>query len=74
MIRFAAIYPAVGLLLKLLQLIKPSLAARRVAHLAFTQAKTEKRLERKTERKDIMTYASLPLPEGPSPFRDFHLT
>ena len=57
--RFAAMYPAARLLLKFLRLIKPSLAARRVAHLAFTKAKIEKRLQRKTDRKDFMTYVSL---------------
>lgn len=62
--RFAAMYPATRLLLQILRLIKPSLAARRVTHLAFTKAKIEKRLQRKTDRKDFMTYVSL------SPARD----
>lgn len=56
-IRFAATYPVVGLLFKLLQFIMPSFAAKRAAHMAFTETKLDKRLDRKTNRKDFMTYA-----------------
>jgi hypothetical protein len=58
LIRFAATYPIVGLFFKLLQPIMPSFAAKRAAHLAFTEGKTNERLERETDRKDFMTYAS----------------
>ncbi|KAM0806079.1 putative benzoate 4-monooxygenase cytochrome P450 [Usnea florida] len=56
-IRFAATYPVVGLLFKLLQFIMPAFAAKRAAHLAFTETKLDRRLDRKTNRKDFMTYA-----------------
>ena len=56
-IRFAATYPVLGLLFKLLQYIIPSFAAKRAAHMAFTETKLDKRLDRKTNRKDFMTYA-----------------
>lgn len=56
MVRFAGTYPAAGLLLKVLLFFKPSFSARRSAHLAFTKEKIVKRLERKTDRKDMFTY------------------
>lgn len=59
--RFAAVYPAVGLLFKLLQFFMPSFGAKRAAHLKFTESKTEQRLNRETDRKDFMTYASFSL-------------
>ena len=58
MIRLGVTYPAVGLLLKLLLFVIPSLSAKRASHLAFVEAKTQKRLDRKTDRNDFMTYAS----------------
>lgn len=58
-IRFAATYPAVGLLLKVLQSVMPSFSAKRAAHLAFTETKVNERLGRDTSREDLMTYASL---------------
>lgn len=42
----------------------PSFSAKRAAHLEFTRAKIEKRLDRKTDRKDFTSYAIFPL----SPF------
>ena len=57
-IRFAATYPAVGLLLRLLQTVMPSFSAKRAAHLKFTGTKVEKRLDQKTDRKDFISYAS----------------
>lgn len=60
--RFAIIYPAAGLLLKLLLFFMPSLSSKRVTHLSFTEDKIQKRLDRKTDRKDFMTYASFSLP------------
>lgn len=50
------------MILKVLQLLRPSFSAKRVAHLAFTEDKTQERLDRKTDRKDFMTYASFPDP------------
>lgn len=50
------------LALKLLEAMVPSFTARRVAHLDFTKARVEKRLEMKTDRKDIMSNASLVAP------------
>ncbi|KAL8720308.1 MAG: hypothetical protein Q9225_002820 [Loekoesia sp. 1 TL-2023] len=41
-------------------IIGPSFSAKRVAHLSFTEVKTQKRLDRKTDRKDFMTYVCLP--------------
>lgn len=61
-VRFAATYPAFGLLFKILQVVMPSFSAKRAAHLAFTEAKTNKRIDRKTNRKDFMGYASLRSP------------
>ncbi|KAL8714008.1 MAG: hypothetical protein Q9220_002154 [cf. Caloplaca sp. 1 TL-2023] len=55
-IRFTTIYPGAGLLLKFLQLIRPSLSAKRAAHMAFTAEKIERRLNLETERKDFLTY------------------
>lgn len=57
-IRFAATYPAVDLLFKLLQSVMPSFSSKRAAHLDFTETKTKKRLNRETNCKDFMTYAS----------------
>ena len=58
MIRLGVTYPAVGLLLKLLLFVIPSFSAKRASNLAFTESKTEKRLDRKTDRNDFITYAS----------------
>ncbi|KAL8948520.1 MAG: hypothetical protein Q9222_005301 [Ikaeria aurantiellina] len=55
-IRFAATYPGAGLLLKSLQLVRPSLAAKRAAHMEFTSKKIERRLNLETDRKDFLTY------------------
>ncbi|KAF2228481.1 putative benzoate 4-monooxygenase cytochrome P450 [Viridothelium virens] len=55
-LRLAANYPAVGMLLKLLTIFKPSLGAKRAAHMEFTRLKIEKRLERESNRKDFLTY------------------
>lgn len=55
--RCAAIYPAINLALKVLKKVTPSIEAKRVAHFKFTSAKIEKRLDSKTDRRDIMTYA-----------------
>lgn len=57
--RFAATYPAVDLLFKVLLLVIPSFSAKRAAHLAFIETKTNKRLDRTTNRKDFIAYASL---------------
>ena len=58
--RFMAIYPALPFTFQLLELLIPSFTAKRVAHLAFTTAQIEKRLDTKTDRKDFITYASFP--------------
>lgn len=61
-IRLAAAYPVFGLLFKLLQILLPSVSSKRAAHLKFTGEKIEKRLDRKTDRRDFTTYANSPLP------------
>jgi hypothetical protein len=58
--RLAEAYPAVSLLFKIIQTVVPSAAARRKAHLKFTKDKIEERLNRDTDRKDLMTYARFP--------------
>ncbi|MCJ1462457.1 hypothetical protein MMC07_001059 [Pseudocyphellaria aurata] len=55
-IRLTAAFPAFGLLFKLVQFLIPSISSKRAAHLEFTGAKIEKRLDRKTDRKDFTTY------------------
>ncbi|KAL8855931.1 MAG: hypothetical protein Q9178_007445 [Gyalolechia marmorata] len=55
-LRCATIYPAMDFALKVLKIVMPSFEAKRVEHLEFTRAKTEQRLEQKTDRKDFMTY------------------
>ncbi|CAL8577374.1 hypothetical protein XPA_003205 [Xanthoria parietina] len=55
-LRIAALYPAMHLALRLLEVIMPSLTAKRVAYIELTKATVEKRLDAKTDRKDIMTY------------------
>ena len=57
-IRFVKTYPALGLLLKVLQPVLPSFTAKRVAHMEFTKTKIDQRLDRKTDRKDIISYVS----------------
>ena len=49
------------LALRVLEVVMPSLTAKRVAYIELTKATVEKRLDTKTDRKDIMTYASLSL-------------
>ena len=56
-LRCATIYPAMDFALKVLKIIMPSFEAKRAEHLEFTRAKTEQRLDQKTDRKDFMTYA-----------------
>lgn len=64
--RFATTYPAVGFLLfKLLKIVMPSLSAKQAAHVEFITAKVQKRLDRKTDRKDFTTYAISPFPITP---------
>ncbi|CAO1603165.1 hypothetical protein XANCAGTX0491_006757 [Xanthoria calcicola] len=55
-LRIAALYPAMHLALRVLGIIMPSLTAKRVAFIELTKATVEKRLDAKTDRKDIMTY------------------
>lgn len=55
-LRCATIYPAMNFCLKVLKVVMPSFEAKRNAHLTFTKAKVEKRLDQKTDRKDFMTY------------------
>ncbi|KAL8649157.1 MAG: hypothetical protein Q9226_005693 [Calogaya cf. arnoldii] len=55
---FVAIYPAMRLAFRLLEFMMPTFTAKRVAHLAFTTSRIEKRLDTKTDRKDVITYAS----------------
>jgi hypothetical protein len=38
--------------------LKPSFAAKRIAHLEFTRKKIDKRLNRETDRKDFLQYVS----------------
>ena len=57
-LRCAATYPVMNLALKVLTIIMPSFEAQRVAHLEFTQAKIENRLDMETDRRDLMSYAS----------------
>ncbi|KAI4222108.1 MAG: hypothetical protein LQ349_007695 [Xanthoria aureola] len=47
------------LALRVLGIIMPSLTAKRVAFIELTKATVEKRLDAKTDRKDIMTYARM---------------
>ena len=56
--RLADTYQMVGVLFKILQTAIPSIGAKRAAYLEFTRTKIESRLDRKTDRKDFMTYAS----------------
>ena len=56
--RFAATYPIINRLFKLLLSNIPSMAAKRKAHFAFTKQKVESRLDRDTDRKDFTTYVS----------------
>jgi len=46
----------VGLLLQLVQFLKPSFAAKRVAHLEFTRKMVDERIGRITHRKDFLQY------------------
>lgn len=55
-------YPATILLLKPIQFLRPSFFPRRTAYLSFAKEMTEKRLNRETDRKDFITYASLVIP------------
>ena len=57
-LRFAATYPIINQVLKLLMSMIPSLTEKRKAHFAFTKQKTENRLDRDTDRKDFTTYVS----------------
>jgi hypothetical protein len=61
-IRFAAAYPFIGIFLYVLQLLIPSIAAKRRAHLQFTEEKIDERLNRKTDRKDFLQYVGDLLP------------
>ncbi|GAM34675.1 hypothetical protein TCE0_015f02400 [Talaromyces pinophilus] len=54
-IRFAETYLIVALLFLLLQKFMPSFAAKRAAHLEYTQKKIDARLARETDRSDFMT-------------------
>ncbi|MCJ1352148.1 MAG: hypothetical protein MMC33_002132 [Icmadophila ericetorum] len=54
--RLADTYQMVGVLFKILQTAIPSIGAKRAAYLEFTRTKIESRLDRKTDRKDFMTY------------------
>lgn len=54
--RFAATYPIINRVFKLLMSNIPSMADKRSAHFAFTKQKTENRLNRDTDRKDFTTY------------------
>jgi len=58
-IRFALNYPAFGLLFALILKAVPSLAAKRKAHMTFTEEKLQKRLDRDTDRKDLIAYVNL---------------
>ena len=59
-LRFATTYPAIGIAFKVLQKIRPSLAANQAAHMEFTRIKVEKRLKQETDRKDFLSYVRLP--------------
>lgn len=56
-LRFAAMYPIVSLVLNTLQTL-PWLSAKRTAHLKFTGEKIEKRLREGTDRKDFISHVS----------------
>ena len=56
--RFAATYPIINRIFKLLIANIPSMADKRKAHFAFTKQKTESRLNHDTDRKDFTTYVS----------------
>lgn len=58
-IRFAAAYPILDLILKVLLKVMPSLTAKRNAHFLFTKEKIENRLQKKTDRKDFLSYVNL---------------
>lgn len=57
--RFAAHYPAIDHIFKLLLSAIPSVADLRKSHFDFTRKNTESRLDRDTDRKDFMTYVRL---------------
>lgn len=61
-IRLGIAYPAAGLFLKLLLFLMPSFSAKRAAHFSFMREKVQKRLDRITDRKDFLTYASFTTP------------
>ncbi|KAL8965071.1 MAG: hypothetical protein Q9197_006686 [Variospora fuerteventurae] len=54
--RFAAHYPAIDRVFKLLLSAIPSVADLRKSHFDFTRKNTESRLDRDTDRKDFTTY------------------
>ncbi|KAL8990514.1 MAG: hypothetical protein Q9177_000845 [Variospora cf. flavescens] len=57
--RFAAHYPAIDRVFKLLLSAIPSVADLRKSHFDFTRKNTESRLDRNTDRKDFTTYVRL---------------
>lgn len=56
--RFGAAYLAGDLFLEAFKILMPSLSAKQAAHWSFTKDKIMKRLNRKTDRKDFLTYVS----------------
>ena len=55
-VRFAAIYPMIGRIFKFLLASIPFMADKRATHFAYTQTKTESRLDRQSDRHDITSY------------------
>lgn len=56
--RFGAAYLAGGLFLEAFKFLIPSVSAKQAAHTSFTKDKIMERLNRKTDRKDFLTYVS----------------
>ena len=56
LLRFVSSNPVLGIFLRALFLLMPSLRAKRDANLKFVQDKTEARFAQETDRKDFMSY------------------
>lgn len=54
--RFAATYPAIDRIFKLIVSSVPSMADKRKSHFAFTRKQTESRLDIDVDRKDFTSY------------------
>ena len=57
-VRCVAGFSQLSALFQVLQFVMPSISAKRKRHLEFTRRKVEERFERKTKRKDFVSYVS----------------